>query len=433
MQKKTSYRWVVMAILFVLYIVANADRANLGFALPYIRQEFQMSNTEAGAIISFFFFAYAFFQIPSGFLVKKFGNKIMFCLGMAVTSICTGLMAIAPSALVFKLCRLGVGIGEAPVAISSSGTINNWFPPKEKGTATGIFLAGSKMGPLVVPFICAWIIQMWSWHMIFVGFMIPGLLLAIAWFFLVANRPRESRFTNQAEVDYVEQGEAVVKEAKKSNYNMKWLDKLVRAKKVTPLSSARQVFTCKDMWAIAIGYFFVVGLSSVFMSWLPSYLVNVKHFAIMKTAFVSAAPFAGTVVGNFFGGWASDHIFGKRRKPMMMITALSTSVFMYAMLSAPEDPTLLGLLLFGAGIFLALGYSMYMAYGMGRADHATYPVAFSLVNTGGQIGGACMPLIVGIILDSFSWDAVWMAIAIGSLICFAVVCTAVEPVDDPLN
>lgn len=102
--------------------------------------------------------------------------------------------------------------------------------------------------------------------MIFVGFMIPGLLLAIAWFFLVANRPRESRFTNQAEVDYVEQGEAVVKEAKKSNYNMKWLDKLVRAEKVTPLSSARQVFTCKDMWAIAIGYFFVVGLSSVFMS-----------------------------------------------------------------------------------------------------------------------------------------------------------------------
>lgn len=70
MQKKTSYRWVVMAILFVLYTVANADRANLGFALPYIRQEFQMSNTEAGAIIGFFFFAYAFFQIRQDSLLK---------------------------------------------------------------------------------------------------------------------------------------------------------------------------------------------------------------------------------------------------------------------------------------------------------------------------------------------------------------------------
>ena len=43
-----------------------------------------------------------------------------------------------------------------------------------------------------------------------------------------------------------------------------------------------------------------------------------------------------------------------------------------------------------------------------------------------------MPFVVGVILDYFSWDAVWLAIAIGSLICFAVVATAVEPVDDPL-
>lgn len=433
MGKKTSYRWVVMTILFVLYTIANADRANLGFALPYIRQEYHMTNTEAGAIISFFFIAYAAFQIPSGVLVKKFGNKVMFCVGMAITSICTGLIAIAPSALTFKLCRLGIGIGEAPVAVASSSTINNWFPPKEKGTATGIFLAGSKMGPLLVPFICAWIIQMWSWHMIFLGFMVPGLLLAVIWWFFVANRPRESRFCNESEVEYIESGEAAVKkEEKKKSYNLKWLDKIVRAKKVERLTSPKQVFRCWDMWAIALGYFFVVGLSSVFMSWLPSYLVQVKHFAIMNTAIVSAAPFAGTVVGNFFGGWASDNIFGKRRKPMMMITALSTSFFMYAMLSAPDNLIFLTILLFAAGVFLAFGYSMYMAYGMGRADHNTYPVAWSLVNTGGQVGGAAMPFIVGMIIDFFGWNAVWFTIAMGSLVCFLVVCTAVEPVDDPL-
>lgn len=432
--KRTNYRWVVMGILFILYTVANADRANIGFALPYIRQEFHMTNTEAGAIISFFFFAYAAFQIPSGFLVKKFGNKIMFCIGMFFTSLFTGLIGLVPSVLAFKLCRLGVGIFEAPVAIASSGTINNWFPPKEKGTATGIFLAGSKMGPLVVPFICAWIIQVWSWHGIFITFMVPGLILAIAWYILVANRPRESRFCNDEEVRYVEQGETIAKkEEVRKAYSLVWLDKLIRAKKVTLLSSSKEVFTSWDMWGIAIGYFFVVGLASVFMSWLPSYLVNVKHYAIMGTAFVSAAPFAGTVIGNFFGGWFSDKVLGKRRKPMMMVTAASTSIIMYAMLYAPESQILLGLLLFLAGIFLALGYSMYMAYGMGRADDKTYPVAFSLVNMGGQLGGALMPLIVGVVLDFFNWNAVWLTIAIGSLICLCVISTVVEPVDDPLQ
>lgn len=70
---------------------------------------------------------------------------------------------------------------------------------------------------------------------------------------------------------------------------------------------------------------------------------------------------------------------------------------------------------------------------MGRANKETYPVAFSLVNTGGQLGGACMPLIVGMILDHFNWDAVWMALALGSFICLAIVSSVVEPVEDPVE
>ncbi|WP_245257887.1 MFS transporter [Anaeroarcus burkinensis] len=434
-EKKSKYRWFVMGLLFILYTVANADRANIGFALPYLRKEFAMSNTEAGGIISLFFFAYAFFQVPSGFLVKKFGNRTMFTIGMLFTSVFTGMLGMVNSVFALKAFRFGVGIAEAPVAIASSSTINNWFPPKEKGTATGIFLAGSKFGPLIVPVLCAWIISTWGWREIFIFFMIPGLILAVIWFFLVANRPSESKFVNAAEVEYIadKRVEDKKEEKPKRAYKLWWVDKIVRAKKVELLSTPAQVFRCWDMWGVACGYFFAVGLSSVFMSWLPTYLVTVKHFAIMKTAFVASAPFAGTVVGNFFGGWFSDNVLGKRRKPMMMVTAISTSIMMYSMLNAPEDPVLLGILLFCAGVLLALGYSMYMAYGMGRANKETYPVAFSLVNTGGQLGGACMPLIVGMILDHFNWDAVWMALALGSFICLAIVSSVVEPVEDPVE
>ena len=434
-EKKSKYRWFVMGLLFILYTVANADRANIGFALPYLRKEFAMSNTEAGGIISLFFFAYAFFQVPSGFLVKKFGNRTMFTIGMLFTSIFTGMLGMVNSVFALKAFRFGVGIAEAPVAIASSSTINNWFPPKEKGTATGIFLAGSKFGPLIVPVLCAWIISVWGWREIFIFSMIPGLILAVIWFFLVANRPSESKFVNAAEVEYIADKtvEAQKEEKPKRIYKLWWVDKIVRAKKVELLSTPSQVFRCWDMWGVACGYFFAVGLSSVFMSWLPTYLVTVKHFAIMKTAFVASAPFAGTVVGNFFGGWFSDNVLGKRRKPMMMITAISTSIMMYSMLNAPADPILLGILLFCAGVLLALGYSMYMAYGMGRANKETYPVAFSLVNTGGQLGGACMPLVVGIILDTFNWDAVWMALALGSVICLAIISSVVEPVEDPVE
>ncbi|VVT50164.1 D-glucarate permease [Kosakonia radicincitans] len=67
----THYRWWVMSFIFVIYTVANADRANIGFALPFIQEEFNISNTLAGLLISLFFAGYALFQIPAGMSLKN--------------------------------------------------------------------------------------------------------------------------------------------------------------------------------------------------------------------------------------------------------------------------------------------------------------------------------------------------------------------------
>ena len=257
--KKTKYRWVVMTLLFILYTIANADRANIGFALPYLRKEFEMTNTEAGAIISLFFIGYAALQIPSGFLVKKFGVRAMFSIGMLFTSLFTGGMGLVNSVLALKALRVGIGVAEAPVAIAFTTIINNWFPPKEKGTASGIFLAGSKLGPLIVPPLCAWIILNYGWREIFYFFMIPGILLAFFWFFLVNNKPEASKFVNAAEAAYI--ADNTIVEAKrttggKSRYKLLWLDKFIRAKKVDLFTQSSQVFRSWDILGAAIGYFF---------------------------------------------------------------------------------------------------------------------------------------------------------------------------------
>mgnify|MGYP003616744070 CR=1 FL=1 len=435
-KKMTNYRWWVMSFIFVIYTIANADRANIGFALPYIRKEFDISNTEAGAIISLFFIGYAITQIPAGFITSRFGVRKVFSGGMLLTSIFTGIMGFVDSAAHLKILRCLVGVAEAPVAIGSTVTINNWFPPKEKGTATGIFLAGSKVGPLIVPPLCAWIIMTFGWREIFVFFMVPGVLLALFWYFMVPDKPSDSRFVSEAESEYIKSGALAVTEKlskPQREYKLWWVDKLVRAKKVEPLDTSAKVFRSWDIYGSALGYFFMVGIVSVLMSWLPTYLVTVKHFAIMKSALLAASPFAGTVAGNFFGGWLSDNVFGRRRKPLMMVSALSTSITMYALIYAPEDMFLLALLLFTTGLLLSLGYSAFAVYPMGRASKEAYPIAFGIVNTGGQLGGALTPLLVGIILDNYNWNAVFATLAVGSFICLLAVLSIIEPIDKPLE
>lgn len=138
--KMTRFRWVVALMIFLVYTVAAADRANLGMALPFMRKEFAMSNTEAGALASLFLLAYAIAQIPSGFIYSRFGVHSIFSIAMIATSAATGLIGTASSVLALKAYRFILGLAEGPLPLGITSTINYWFPPKEKGLATGIFL-----------------------------------------------------------------------------------------------------------------------------------------------------------------------------------------------------------------------------------------------------------------------------------------------------
>jgi len=343
-------------------------------------------------------------------------------------------LAFAGNLSQLKILRLLIGIAEGPCTVGIVAIINNWFPPKEKGTATGIFLAGTKTGPLIVPPICALVIGMWGWREIFYVFALPGILIGALWYVFVRNHPSENPYCSKEEAAYIASGEAVDNTAAKTKktYNLRWVDRIIRARKVELLDTNKKLFTSWNLIGDSLGFAFMAGIVTIMMSWLPTYLITVKKMAIMKMAFAAAAPFAGTVLGNMVGGWMSDNVFGKRRKPLMLITTLSTSVMMYSLLYAPAEPVLLGGLLFLTGFMLAVGYNGFFSYPMGLVSKDRFPVAAGIMNTGGQLGGAIAPLVVGILLDKYSWDMVFMSLAIGSLICSLIVFSLVEPVEDPL-
>ena len=428
--RKSQYRWFVMALIFIIFMVAQADRANIGFAIPFMQEEFSLTNTQTGMIISFFFAGYGLCQIPAGFLIRKKGIRFSYTLGMILTSIFTFLMGRVDSVLHLKALRALIGISEAPVVISSTVTINNWFPVKEKGTATGIFLAGSKFGPLLVPPICAWILLNYDWRHIFLFFSIPGVFLGIIWYIFVRDRPAQSRFVNQQELEYItgpteESGEQV---APKAEFKYCWIDRLIRTQILSPLNSSKAIFFSWDIYGAAIGYMCMVGIvDGVIMSWLPKYLLQEHGFNIVNSALLASAPFAGNVLGNLVGGWLSDNIFGKRRKPLMMFSAVCTIIMMSLMLVAPHNQLALGGLLFMIGFLLSLGYSAYTVYAMARVTKEFYPIAYAIINMGGQIGAVIMPLIVGVLLDSFNWDAVFISLATAALVCLVTVLTIREP------
>lgn len=427
--KPTAYRWVVATLFFVLYTVAAADRANLGVALPFLRKEFAMSNAEAGGLVSLFLIAYAVAQLPSAWLLSRFGVRKVLPIAMILTSIMTGLTGLVGSLLSLKLCRLGLGLAEGPLPIGVTSTINNWFPSKEKGTASGIFLSAVKFGPVITPILGAAIIAAWGWKEIFIFFAVPGIVFSVIWYLAVTDKPSDSRFVNSAELATIAEHDTGRSNAQHAvtSKPIPWLDKFIRVRDEKTLDSTASVFRSWNMLGCTLGYCFQLGISSVLLAWIPTYLLTVKKFSVMGMGFVAAAPWVGAVVGNILGGLLSDRVLGKRRKPGMLISALATAGMMFVLINSPADPVLYGLLLFMTGVLLSIGYSAYMVYPMTFVAKAKFPVANALVNMGGQLGGAATPFITGLLLDSYGWDYVFGFMASISLLTFLVVLTISEP------
>lgn len=431
---RTSYRWLVLGLMFLLYTLAFADRANVGIALPHIKAEFQLSNSQAGLIASLFSITYAVCQVPAAMLVRRFGPERIVPLFMGLTSVVAAFSGLAGSVIALQLSRALLGVVEAPLAISMATTINNWFAPREKGTAAGIFIASTKFAPLIVPPIGALIIAMFGWRHVFYVFAIPGVLFAIAWFFLVKDDPAKSRFVSASEADHIrDAGPSLssVAGARATPAPLAGLDRLIRARRVAPLDTAREVFASWSLWGLALSYLFTQAVVGVILFLLPLYLTEVKGFSILNVGFVSASPFAGAVAGNLFGGLMSDRLFHRRRKPTMLITAASMIVMMWSLTQAPNDPVVLALLLFATGVSLSLGYSAYSVYPAPMTTKKAFPVAASLTNTMGQAGTALGPILTGLALDRYNWEVVFGGLSVCSLIVLVLLLTIVEPLEGP--
>ena len=429
--RRTRYRWVVLGLMFVLYTFAFADRANIGIALPHIKKEFGLSNAEAGLIASLFSLTYAFCQVPASLIVRRLGVRRVVPLFMALTSLAAASAGFASSVFMLKASRLTLGVVEAPLAISMSTTLNNWFSPREKGIAAGVFSASTKFGPVIVPPLGALVIATLGWREVFFVFAIPGLLLGAAWLFLVSDRPGASKFVSPAEAEHIEGivlDRAVDGIAAPRAFPR--LDRLIRARYVRPLATTGEVFRSWTVWGASICYLLVQGIVGVILFLLPLYLTEVKHLSIMNVGFVAASPFAGAVFGNLLGGWISDHVFASRRKPMMIVTFASTVVTMWLLRGAPNNVAALAVLLFGTGVLLTIGYSVYTVYQAPMTTKSAFPVALSIMNTMGQIGTALVPLVAGAAIDLYGWNAVFAGLSLCSMLGLGVLLTIVEPLAD---
>ena len=112
-QRPTKIRYLILALTVCVAVLLYLDRYCLGFVLPYVRENYQLSERDARFLVSAFFYTYAFGQIPCGWLSDRFGTRLMLSLYLAIWSTLTGLMGFAQGFLTLVMFRFGCGLFEA--------------------------------------------------------------------------------------------------------------------------------------------------------------------------------------------------------------------------------------------------------------------------------------------------------------------------------
>src|SRR2546421_3222086 len=175
---------VICGLLFFATTINYVDRQVLGFLAPDLQRSIGWNEAQYGFIVTSFQAAYALSLLVIGRVMDRLGTRKGFSVAIVIWSLAAMGHALARSAFGFGVARFALGLGEGGNFPAAIKTVAEWFPKKERALATGIFNAGSNLGPIIVPLTVPWIVFHYGWRCAFVptgalGFLWPLFSYAI--------------------------------------------------------------------------------------------------------------------------------------------------------------------------------------------------------------------------------------------------------------
>jgi sugar phosphate permease len=388
--ERVKVRWWVCFLLFLTWLMSYIDRSLMPMALPFIGEEFHLSPTVMGAVISAFFIGYASMQIPGGLIADRFGARNGITLGVAAWSVFSVLTGAARSLTNLMWVRILFGLGEGLHPPAAFKALSAWFKSAERARANGLVMSSNTIGPMVAPIVFASLMQAFGWRKAFYFVSIPGFLIALAAYWYLRDTPAEHPGITPGELAEIG-------------------GKSERQESV----SFFELFRYRGLWQL----FFVYMTWDVtwwgFSAWLPTYLLKGRGFTLLHTGVLAALPYAAGFIGLMVTAYISDR--SGKHKRVLAVVMLGNALFMLLTTTA-SSATQAVVFLTAAGFFLPAIHAPFWSLVMDLLPSRVMGCSTGFINTGGQIAGIGSPIVLGALIQlTGHYDAafVFMALSAG--------------------
>src|SRR6476469_6784749 len=424
MSRATKVRWAVAVFCALGLAINYIDRSAISVSLPFMTQDFHLTATEKGLILSAFSWSYALMQLPAGRLIDRFGERVMFGASVLIWSLFTAATAFASSFATLLGLRLGLGVGEAGAYPGAAKTVSNWFPLRLRGRATSVYDSGARIGSAIATPVIALIIGLWGWKAAFLFAGGIGVLWSIGWWTWY-RRPELHHGVNDAELDIIHESH---EQQASTNNNP-----------AAPPMKISQLFKQRTVWGMMLGFFCLNFMITFFLTWFPSYLVNERGFHLLKLGIFGSIPPLAAILGSWAGGLAGDYLLdrgwslNKVRKTCLVGGMLVCSVIALAAI-APEAWQALVLMSIS---YAAAAFTIVSIWCLPAdvVDSSTVATLGSTQNFFSNIGSALSPIVVGALYGATGSFEVPLllsgALLVGGALCFGFLIKKVEPIRRP--
>jgi MFS family permease len=402
-------RHAVLLLLVALAIITFLDRISISVAGPRIQDELGIPPEQWGWIIGAFVLAYGLFEVPTGAMGDRAGQRKVLTrivLWWSGFTCLTGLAAGYPSLL---LTRFLFGAGEAGAYPNMSGVLARWFPPGERARTQGFIWAASRFGGALSPLLVVPLQARVGWRAAFVILGLIGVLWAVCWRWWYHDNPAE-----QPGIRHEELNEIANRGVPSEQVAVPWAELL------------RQ----RQLWLIFTMYFFYAWGSWFYFGWFPVYLVKGAGFSEAEMGIFSSLPYllgtAGNLAGGFLGDWAGRRFGLKTGRRLMGSASLAVSATLLAVLAVTHDKTaivILSSLGFGiADLMLPTAWAVCLDIGRSHAGVVT-----GTMNTAGQLGGFVCSVLFGYVVKATGSYSAPLWVVAAMVMIAALLFTRIDP------
>ncbi|MDO8545668.1 MAG: MFS transporter [Opitutaceae bacterium] len=296
-------RWLILALIFGAIVLNYVDRQILSILKPTLKREFGFDDRGYAVLVNVFTIGYATMYPVTGWLVDRFGARIVMLLGIiGWSAACIG-AGLTRTLGQFTFFRGLLGLAEPTAFPAQLRVVTTWFPGTLRATANSVSVAGGTFGAVIAPPLVAWLALTFNWHAAFVVPGILGLVIAVLWVMVYRDPPAE--ILAQAAASTADAGSGV---------RFTW----------------PQLWRTRTLWGILVIRFISDPVWYFCLFWLPGYLQENSGLTLKQIGLVGWIPFLAADIGGIASAAWSDRMVKRGMQPLRARKVMLTAVAVLA-------------------------------------------------------------------------------------------------------